>query len=310
MLHRNHDLAWGIFWKLMCCLSFAGVNTVVRYLTGGAGGYLHPLPSEVIVCFQNIFGAIILFPLLCKKGTKNLKTRWPFLHSLRIIMAVLGVISLYYAFANMPMAQTVALQFTGPIFVVLVAKIYLKEKIGSYRGVGVILGLLGAFIITRPDRAFLGANNPVSWITMLPLLSAFLFSIVNVLSRKLSIQGESAELLTTYLLIFMVPASAVPALAKWVTPDLLSLFYLFLLGALGSLAHYSMAKALSHAELTVLTPFGFVRIFFTTFLGYIFFAEFPPHNSLWVGFFIIMLGTLFITFGEQKPKSSSLAVNT
>ena len=152
----------GLFWKLVSCFAFAGVNAVVRYLTGGAGAINQPLPSEVIVCFQNIFGFLILAPFMLKNGLGSFKTSWPFLHSLRIIIAVVGVISLYYAFAHMPMAQAVALQFTGPIFAVIGAKIYLKEKMGFYRILGVILGLGGAFIISRPDRAFFHSDNSFS----------------------------------------------------------------------------------------------------------------------------------------------------
>ena len=296
----------GLFWKLVSCFAFAGVNAVVRYLTGGAGVINKPLPSEVIVFFQNIFGFLVLAPFMLKNGVGTFKTSWPFLHSLRIIIAVIGVISLYYAFAHMPMAQAVALQFTGPIFAVIGARIYLKEKMGFYRILGVILGLLGAFIISRPDRALIGADNSFSWLFLIPLLSALAFAGVKILNRKLSLKGESAELLTTYLLFFMVPASAIPALAKWVSPDLFSLKFLILLGLLGSLAHYSMAKALSFADVTFLTPFGFARIMFTAFLGYVLYAELPTNANLWIGFLIIMISTIFITLGERDIKTRAV----
>jgi drug/metabolite transporter (DMT)-like permease len=293
----------GLFWKLVSCFAFAGVNAVVRYLTGGAGALDRPLPSEVIVCFQNIFGFLILAPFMLKNGLGSFKTRWPFLHSLRIIIAVLGVISLYYAFAHMPMAQAVALQFTGPVFAVIGAKIFLKEKMGFYRILGITLGITGAFIISRPDRALFVADTNFSWLILVPLLSALSFAGVKILNRKLSLKGESAELLTAYLLFFMVPASALPALAQWVTPDLFSLKFLMLLGLLGSLAHYSMAKSLSLADVTFLTPFGFARIMFTAFLGYILYSELPTNTNLWIGFLIIMISTIFITLGERDMKN-------
>ena len=191
-----------------------------------------PLPSEVIACFQNIFGFIILFPFMLKDGIVSIKTRWPLLNAIRVSVAVIGVISLYYAFAHMPMTQAVALQLTGPIFAISGAKIDLKEKMGLYRILGVTMGLLGAFVISRPDGAFVGSSQ-FSWLMLFPLLSALSFAVVKVLNRELSLRGESAELLTTYLLFFMVPASLIPALATWVTPDLPSLFLLALLGGIG-----------------------------------------------------------------------------
>jgi drug/metabolite transporter (DMT)-like permease len=295
----------GLFWKLSSCLAFAGVNAIVRYLTGGAGDFSKPLPSEVIVCFQNIFGFIILFPFMLKNGIVSIKTRWPLLNAIRVSVAVIGVISLYYAFAHMPMAQAVALQFTGPIFAILGAKIYLKEKMGFYRILGVTVGILGAFVISRPDRAFV-ASSEFSGLMLIPLLSALSFAIVKVLNRELSLRGESAELLTTYLLFFMVPVSLIPALATWVTPDLPSLLFLALLGGIGSLAHYAMARALSYSDITFLTPFGFARIMFTAFLGYMLFAELPTQKSLWIGLFIIMISMIFISLGEPASKAPNL----
>lgn len=298
---KARDNLWGLFWKFVSCLAFACVNCIVRYLTGGAGAFSKPLPTEIIVLFQNIFGFLILLPLMLKNGGFiTLKSRFVFLHSLRIITAVAGVISLYYAFSYMPMAQAVALQFTGPIFAVLGAKLYLKERMGLYRIMGVFLGLAGAFIITRPDRALLLPSSYYSWLFILPLLSALSFAVVKILNRELSLRGESAQLLTTYLLFFMIPASALPACAKWVTPDLISLILLLTLGILGSLAHYSMAKALSYADVTFLTPFGFARIIFTALLGYLLYAELPSNNNVWVGFSIIMISTIFITLGERE----------
>jgi drug/metabolite transporter (DMT)-like permease len=296
---KSHHNLLGLFWKLVSCFAFAGVNCIVRYLTGGTGTFSQPLPSEVIVFFQNTFGFLILFPFMFKNGLSTLKTSYPVLHSIRIIIAVLGVISLYYAFANMPMAQAVALQFTGPLFAVIGAKIYLRERMGLSRLLGVFLGLLGAFIITRPDKAFIAPTDTASWLIMLPLFSALAFAGVKILNRKLSLLGESAELLTTYLLFFMVPASLLLALARWTTPTWSSLVFLISLGALGSLAHYAMAKALAYADVTFLTPFGFARIMFTAFLGYVLYAELPTNNNLWIGFGCIMISTIFITLGER-----------
>jgi drug/metabolite transporter (DMT)-like permease len=299
--HAKNNIL-GLFWKLISCFAFACVNSLVRYVSGGAGAIPEPLPSEVIVCFQNIFAFIFLCPLMLKNRSLNLKTKWPLLHAFRIFIAVVGVISLYYAFAHMPMAQAVALQFTGPVFAVIGAKLYLKEDLGFYRLTGIVLGLIGAFIITRPDLAFIAGNNSKALLMMLPLLSALSFAGVKLLNRELSLKGESAELLTFYLLFFMIPASLLLALANWVVPSFSNILFLALLGALGSLAHYAMAKALSYADITFLTPFGFARIMFTAFLGYIIFAEFPKNNNLWIGFIIIMMSIIFISLGEKNQK--------
>jgi drug/metabolite transporter (DMT)-like permease len=294
----------GLLWKLLACLAFAGVNAIVRYLTGGAENTANPLPADVITFFQNIFAFCLMTPFIIRQGIASLRTKRALLpqHCVRILSAVVGIILLYSAFAHMPMAQAVALQFVGPVFSIMFACIYLGERLNLYRLLSIILGLAGAFIITRPDRAVLGMEDSLGWYALLPLGSAVAFAIAKIMGRELGTKGESAGLLAFYLIFFMIPASALPALVDWVMPTWSQLGYLMLLGACGCLAHYSTSKAYCLAEVSFLTPFGFARILFTALLGYILFAELPTNPGLWIGLIFIVLSTYCMTAGEKENR--------
>lgn len=293
----------GVIWKLLACAGFAGVNSFVRYLTGGAGGIENPLTAGVVALFQNIFGCLIMLPFVLKGGPKNFSTKHPLAHSIRIIAAVFGIISLYTAFSKMPMAQVVALQFTGPIFSILGAKLYLSERVGGMRSLGIFLGLAGAFVITRPDQALLGTHIDYQGLVMfLPLISAALFAVAKLCSRKLGSEGEKPELLALYLLFFMIPVSGFYALYDWHTPTPNQFLMLVALGACGCLAHYATAKAYSLAEVVFLTPFGFARFVLTAAMGYLLFSEFPKNEFIWYGMGFIVLSIFAMTFGEVHLK--------
>lgn len=297
----------GIIWKLLACAGFAGVNAFVRYLTGGAGGVDTPLTPGVVALFQNIFGCLIMLPFVLKDGIKSFSTHYPLTHLIRVIAAVFGIISLYTAFSKMPLAQAVALQFTGPIFSIIGAKLYLSEKIGGLRALGIILGLIGAFIITRPDQAFLGKTIDYQNLAMLlPIASAILFAIAKLCSRKLGSAGEKPQLLALYLLFFMIPVSGFYALYDWITPNMQQLLMLLALGGCGCLAHYATAKAYSLAEIVFLTPFGFARFVLTAAIGYILFSEFPSNELLWYGIFFIVLSVFAMTYGEIHLKKQKI----
>jgi drug/metabolite transporter (DMT)-like permease len=297
----------GVLWKLLACLAFAGANAIVRYLTGGTSVTDNPLPPDVITFFQNVFAFCVMIPFVIHQGIGKLRTKRALLpqHCLRIISAVAGIIFLYSAFARMPMAQAVALQFSGPVFSIIMARFYLSERLNFYRTLSIFLGLVGAFIITRPDRVLSGVPGSLGWYALLPLASAVAFAIAKILGRELGIKGESAGLLSFYLIFFMIPASAIPALFNWVTPNWSQLGYLALLGGSGCLAHYSTSKAYCLAEVNFLTPFGFARIIFTAILGYFLFHEFPTDSGLWVGFAFIIMGTFCMTAGEKEKSSQT-----
>ncbi len=290
--------AWqGAFWKIVSCACFAGINGVVRYCSGGSSDSgIEPLPVNVIMFFQNIFGTLFLLPWVLKPGFKSLKTRHPFLHLIRIMTAVAGVYLWYLSLQAMPIAEGVALTFTGPIFTVIGASLLLQEKISSQRLSAIVLSLVGAFIISRPDIPLRGGNHPIGLAALLPLSSALTLALNKLLTRKLANLGETPISLAIYLLLLMAPVSLLPALYEWTNPNLVHWPWLILLGLLAAGAHLSFSKAYQLAEVTFLTPIGFTKFFLSTLVGYFAFSELPKTWSLWIGVTIIFSSILLLGY--------------
>ncbi|HEV2523807.1 MAG TPA: DMT family transporter, partial [Gammaproteobacteria bacterium] len=194
--------AWqGAFWITISHTCFVGINAIVRYLSGGVDTGIETLPVPVMQFFQNVFGTLFLLPWILKARAGSFKIRYVGLHLTRIIAAVLGVYLWYLSLKAMPMAESVALSFTGPIVSIIAASIWLKEKISSQRLFAILLSLMGAFIISRPDLAF-GANaHSIGLAALLPLSSAFAIAINKLITRKLTTLGETPTVLATYLLL-------------------------------------------------------------------------------------------------------------
>lgn len=292
--------AWqGAFWKILSCAAFAGINGVVRYLSGGAEFSPDtPLPSSVIMFFQNFFGTLLLLPLIWKSGISSIKHH-PLLHIIRIFAAVLGVWLWYLTLQHMPIATGVALSFTGPIFTVIVAHLFLKERLDKRRILAICLSLVGAFIISRPDLALFDTEKYMGWIVCFPLASALVLAWNKIITRKLAKLGESPQALATYLLLFMTPVSLIPALQSWTTPSLEHWPWLFLLGVLAAIAHLSFSRAYKLAEVTFLTPFGFSKFLFSMLVGYCFFTEIPSF-SLFLGLSVIGVSIWLLARREKR----------
>ncbi len=283
----------GAYWKIFSMACFAGINGIVRYWSGGVDSTVDALPVNVLMFFQNIFGALFLLPLILKAGSQSIRTNHPWLHLLRILAAVAGVYLFYLSLKVMPIAESIALQFTAPIFTVLGAAIFLKEKIGMQQAIAILFSLCGAFIISRPDIPLRGGAHPIGLAALLPLSSALVLVVSKLLTRRLANEGATSTTLATYLLVFMAPASLLLALIEWKTPTIQHLPWLMLLGALAAGAHWSFARAYQLAEVTFLTPFGFSKFLLSMLVGYFAFAEFPTSISLWIGMLIIF-GSIFL----------------
>lgn len=295
----NISFLWkGAIFKILACFFFAANNAVVKLLSlPSANGAA--LSSYQIAFLQNFFGFLILLPFILPRGVSKLKVILPSLHFYRVVTAVLGVVLWYMAISYMPMAQAVALSFTGPIFTVIGSRVYLKERISIFRASGILLGVIGAFIITRPDKAFYADENILNWTILLPLTSAIAFVAAKLIGRELGAKGESPENLTFYLLFLMAPISLLLAIPSWITPAPEQWLWIFLLGMLSALAHYTTSCAYKYAEVTFLTPLGFSKLMFTAGLGFIFFGELATSVSLWIGAFIIMVGTFCLSLEEK-----------
>jgi len=287
----------GALWKIFSMACFAGINGVVRYLSGGAGPEEGPhLPVNVIMFFQNVIGMLFLLPWTLKSELGTLKTAFPVLHFARVLTAVVGVYLWYLSLAVMPIAEGVALSFTGPIFTVIAAWFVLNEGLGLQRFIAIAICLVGAFFITRPDIPLLGGDHPIGIYAVFPISSAVFLAISKLATRKLATLGEKPSTLATYLLIFMTPASLLLAIFEWQTPTWTDMGWLTLLGFLAALAHLSFARAFALADVTFLTPFGFTKFLMSALVGYLAFAELSKNMGLWLGSALIAISILLISY--------------
>lgn len=288
-----------IFWKIVSCGCFAGINVLVRYLAGGSALWLSkPLPIYTIMLWQNVLGVIFLSIYLKKKI--DFRGEHLGLHTVRVVTAAIGIGLWYISLRYIPVTQVVALSFVAPIITTIIAIMFLGEYLSWQRGVAISLSLLGGFLITRPDRA-LYTFEAYNWYLLLPLVAALVFSLDKVFTRKLLVLQESSLILAWYLLAFIVPLCLIPtSIYGWVTPDLVQLPWLLLLGSLGALAHYTFNRAYALAEITFLLPFGAAKMLLCTLLSYVVFVEIPNTFELWLGITIITLSTMILGIPNLK----------
>lgn len=288
----------GAFWKVSSFICFSGINGIVRYLsqTAEAVGQT-PLPAYEVAFFQNLFGLVFLIPWIVQNGPSSLKTNAPLLQGSRIILSAIGVVLWYISLTYLPLAQAVALMFLGPLITAIGARLFLKESIGSHRGLAILIGLLGGAVVSHtalPTGLF-------GILTILPILAATCFSGATLMIRKLT-KVDSPQLIVTYLLVFMAPALFIPTALYGVWPEIWHLPWLLMMGGLAAAAHLCLSHAYASAEVSYLIPYGFTKWFASALIGFAAFAEIP---STWtcVGAFILMGAIVTLSYSESRRRS-------
>lgn len=296
-----------ILWKILSCGCFAAINVVVRFLSGGSPIPMEPLPIYTIMFFQHLIGFLLITIWMWRKNelqSKDFATTHPWLHFWRVVTATLGIGLFYLSLKYIPVTQAVALSVTAPIFTTIGAVLFLKENFDWQRKIAVFSSIIGGILVARPDQA-LANSAGLSWLMLLPLLSALAFSLDKLLTRKLLANAEQPRTLAWYLLAFIAPLSIIPAAHYgWVTPTFQHLPWLFMLGLFGCLAHYTFNKAYAIAEVTVLLPFGAARLILAAVFSYAAFQEIPKALDMWFGISIIVISTIIL--GVDKTIFSKL----
>lgn len=298
-----------IFWKVLSCGCFAGINVLVRFLSGGSPlPITASLPTYTIMFYQHIIGLVFITFWMWRADElhrQDFNTTQPILHILRIITAALGIGLFYLSLRYIPVTQAVALSITTPIFTTIGAVVFLKENFDLQRKLAVFLSIAGGILVARPDQTLFDGNS-YSWFMLLPLFAALAFSFDKLITRKLLACNEAPRTLAWYLLAFIAPLSILPAFYYgWVTPTSEHLPWLCVLGLLSALAHYTFNKAYAVAEVTMLLPFGAARLLLGALLSYLAFYEVPKTFDMWLGITIIIFSTIILGVDSKKLQGLS-----
>ena len=266
---------------------FASMHGTVRLVSFD----LHPF---LIAFFRNLFGFLVLIPILMRGGVGSFKTKRFGLHTFRACINSVSMLTWFTALSLIPLADATALALTGPLFVTLGAILTFSERVGFWRWAALIVGAIGALMVIRPgfEAVNLGA---------LLTIAATATAAVSKLCAKSLTKTEDPATIAAYVQFLMTPITLVAALFYWQWPTVEQLIGLIAIGTLGSLAHLFTAKAYAIADLSFAEPITFTRMIWATLFGYIVFSEVPDVWT-WVGAFTIVSATSIISYRERVQK--------
>ena len=277
----------GALWMLVSAAALAGLTGVVRHMSAG----LHPFE---IAFFRSFFGLLILAPWLMRSGLGVLRTKRLGLYTLRCALGVATMLMWFTAISMVPLADAVALGFTSPLFVILGAALFLGEVVRGRRLGATLCGFAGALIILRPGSGVLDLG------AVLVLLSAVTLAGANLSVKELS-RTEPVQAIVTYMVIFMVPLTFIPALLVWQTPTPAQLAELVGLAALATLGNYAMTRAVAVADASAVMPYDYARLPFAALIGFFVFGE-TSDAATWIGAGVIAVASLYLAHHESKAE--------
>ena len=284
--HRNLR---GIAWLMLSLPCFQSMNVMLRHVAAD-------LPPVETMFFRNLFGFIILLPLLLRNPSA-LRTRQLGMNALRGFTHLGGMVAWVYALTLIPLATAAALVFSTPVFVAIGAVLFFGERPGFRRWTAIGLGIVGVLIVMRPgvEAISLGA---------LVVLGATVLQGSAKMMVKVIVRTDSTLSAVFHLNVWMALFGLVPTLIFWRTPTLAHFGWFALMAAVGTVAHYSLTRAIEHADFTALQPFEFVQLGWAALLGFAFFAEVPA-NHVVLGGAVVVAATSWMVHHEARRARAS-----
>lgn len=250
---------------------------------------LHPFE---IAFFRSLVGFVVLLPLIWRRGGFGLmRSHQMSRHVLRGALNAGGMLLFFWAIALAPLATVSAIGFASPLFAALLAILILGEKVGVRRWAGLIIGFAGTLIILQPGSGFIDPG------ALIALASSVLWAGAMIVIKQLT-GSESPLTITAWGAFFVGVFCLIPALFYWQWPTPEQWLWLIFIGILGSVIQFSLAKAFSLADTTLVLPFDFLKLVWASLFGYLLFAEIPS-VSAWVGGTIISASAVYIAYRER-----------
>lgn len=269
-------------WMLGALASFSTMAVAGREIT-------NTISTFELMFFRSCLGFIIIFSIILIQkqwfqgpGLKGLKSARLGLHLVRNSVHFLGQFGWFFAITLIPLAEVIALEFTAPIWVALLAPLLLGERMTITRALTVVCGFCGVLIIVQPWS--LSINEGSAW----ALIAAIGFAFNFITTKRLSSTEPPLRILF-YMVLMQAPMGLIGAYEGLSWPDTALWFWLLVVSVAGLTAHYCLSTAISLADAVVVAPLDFMRLPLVATLGLVLYDE-PLQIAVFLGGALILTG--------------------
>lgn len=257
------------------------------------------VPAFEAAFFRTVFAIPVILVWLISLGgfREGLVTKKPWMHVARGVVGVSGMIFGFAGLGMLPLPEVTAIGFVTPILVVVLAALFLGERIRLFRILTVLLGLLGVMIIVAPA---LGANAAETQKlgALVVLISAFFGAGGQVFTRYM-VKTEHTAAIVFYSSVVASVLTALTIPFGWVVPSPGVAAMLIGAGLVGGVGQLLLTSAFRYADVSVIAPFQYASMLLALLIGYFWFDEIPTLTML-LGAAVVMAAGVLIVWREHQ----------
>ncbi|MGY9049509.1 DMT transporter permease [Puniceibacterium antarcticum] len=276
-------------WMIGAIISFTSMAVAGRAVS-------LDLDTFEIMMYRSMIGLVLVLVIASMARTlRQITTRSLGWHLIRNISHFTGQNLWFYAIASIPLAQVFALEFTSPLWVIVLSPLVLGERLTRTRAIAALFGFIGILIVTRPSP------ETMNFGLLTAALAAIGFAGSAVFTRRLT-RTETITCILFYLTVmqavFGLICAGFDGDIAW--PSAASWPWILVIGCAGLMAHFCLTTALSIAPATVVMPIDFARLPVIAVLGMLVYSE-PLDPFVILGAAIIFVANYYNIWHETRP---------
>ena len=276
-------------WMIGAIFSFTSMAIAGRQVS-------FALDTFEIMTYRSLLGIAIVCSIAYATGTwRQINTQQLGLHAVRNLSHFIGQNLWFFALTMIPLAQVFALEFTTPIWVLLLSPLVLGERLTRVGLIAALIGFIGVLIVTRPGSA------PISAGLIAGALCAIGFAFSAIFTRKLT-RTQTITCILFYLTVMQAVFGLICAGydGDIALPTAATLPWLVVIGCAGLFGHFCLTTALSLAPASIVMPIDFARLPTVAILGALIYGE-QLDPFIFLGAALIFGGNyLNITKGQSR----------
>lgn len=237
---------------------------------------------------------------------------------LRGVLNFFAYTSYYLALAALPLATTVALYFTAPLFITALSILFLGERVTGGRWIALVAGFAGTLVMLRPGSALF------DWAALLPVTAGLFYGAAMVMTRVIGVRDTAAAMAFYSNIVFLSGALMLSLIfgggrfdgtahesldflmRGWAWPALGDLLLMMACGLVAAIGLTLLTQAYRMAEATLVAPFEYTALFWGVLWGWIMWGDWPDAIA-WLGIAILIGAGLVLLYTDRRPQPEPAA---
>ena len=279
-IYKDQPVA-GALCVLSASLTFAMLGAVVKVVSLS-------LTTEMVVFFRNFCSLFFILPWIWYSSPPGgVRTSYFALHLLRSVAGLGGMYCFFYVIARLQLSESFLLMSTAPLFIPIIAYVWIHEPVERKVRGAIIVGFLGIILILKPG---MGVFRPIAFVG----LGAGLMGALAMVSIRRMSSSEPTIRIVFYFTVFGTLISAMPLVWSWQSPKAAIWWLLVLMGLLAAVGQFLLTKGYSLAPAAKVGPFSYSNVVFAMLLGWVLWGEGLDFLT-WVGAFLICIAGIITT---------------